>query len=219
MNKNLLSVLLVICCFTLLSACSPNSEAQPDGYSSYYNQNELGAYDNYSGYNDGMTSYDSYNMYDEPVPVRPRNSYKGYRDGFIPENEQVNRTDSQEVADRLVELATRIDHVNDATAVVLGRYAVVGIDIDAKLDRSKAGTVKYSVAEALKADPRGAYAIVTADPDTNFRLREMGKEVREGHPVAGIMEELAEIVGRLMPQVPRSVQQPENPDGTPVSPE
>lgn len=133
--------------------------------------------------------------------------------------ESNNRTDSQEVADRLVKLATSVDQVKDATAVVLGRYAVVGLDLDAKLDRSKVGSIKYSVAEALKADPKGAYAVVTADPDITFRLREMGKEIREGRPVAGIMEELAGIVGRLMPQIPRTVEEPENPEGTPRSPE
>lgn len=116
--------------------------------------------------------------------------------------------EAEEVAERLVTLATKIDKVNDATAVVVGRWAVVGIDLDATLDRSEVGTVKYSVAEALKADPVGAYAIVTADVDINQRLREMNQQIRDGQPIQGIMEELADIVGRLMPQFPRNVDEP-----------
>jgi YhcN/YlaJ family sporulation lipoprotein len=113
---------------------------------------------------------------------------------------------SQEVSQHLVGLATGIPGVEDATAVVLGPYAVVGIDVDRTLDNSRVGSIKYSVAEALKNDPNGKNAVVTADPDTTERLRQMGKQIRQGHPIAGIVNELAGIVGRLMPQVPHSLQ-------------
>jgi YhcN/YlaJ family sporulation lipoprotein len=129
-----------------------------------------------------------------------------------PQSPNRKNREAQKVAQRLVSLATKVDNVNDATAIVAGRWAVVGIDVDAKLDRSRVGSIKYSVAEALKADPKGAYAIVTADIDTNYRLRQMAQEMRDGKPVAGVMDELAAIVGRLMPQVPRQVQDPDTVD-------
>lgn len=112
-------------------------------------------------------------------------------------------------AERLVQLASRVRNVNDATAVVLGKWAVVGIDVNAHLDRSEIGVIKYSVAEALKEDPQGATALVTADPDLVQRLREMAADIRNGRPVAGIAEELADIVGRIIPQAPRDVQKRE----------
>jgi YhcN/YlaJ family sporulation lipoprotein len=108
-------------------------------------------------------------------------------------------------AQRLVELANRVPDVNRATAIVLGKTAIVGIDVDAKLDRPRVGTIKYTVAEALKKDPQGASAIVTADPDVVQRIREMNEDVRKGRPIAGFAEELADIAGRLVPQLPRSV--------------
>ncbi|MFS0558598.1 YhcN/YlaJ family sporulation lipoprotein [Brevibacillus sp. 179-C9.3 HS] len=113
---------------------------------------------------------------------------------------------SQATADRLVQLATRVKRVQNATAMVMGKYAVVGITVDPNLDRPEVGVIKYTVAEALKADPQGANAVVTADPAIVQRLREMGEDIRRGHPVSGISEELADIVGRIMPQLPRSVQ-------------
>ncbi len=113
---------------------------------------------------------------------------------------------SQEISRHLVGLATGIPGVEDATAVVLGPYAVVGIDVDRKLDNSRVGSIKYSVAEALKNDPNGKNAVVTADPDVVERLRQMGRQIRQGHPIGGIANELAGIVGRLMPQVPHSLQ-------------
>lgn len=117
----------------------------------------------------------------------------------------------QAKAERLVRLATGVKNVKDATAVVAGRWAVVGIDVDAHLDRSEVGVIKYSVAEALKEDPQGASALVTADPDIVQRLREMAADIRRGRPVAGVAEELADIVGRIIPQAPRDVQQQEQP--------
>jgi YhcN/YlaJ family sporulation lipoprotein len=139
--------------------------------------------------------------------------FEGLNEGTkAPQSPNRKNREAQKVAQRLVSLATKVDNVNDATAIVAGRWAVVGIDVDAKLDRSRVGSIKYSVAEALKADPKGAYAIVTADIDTNYRLRQMAQEMRDGKPVAGVMDELAAIVGRLMPQVPRQVQDPDTAD-------
>lgn len=116
--------------------------------------------------------------------------------------ENVDQKTGQEISKRLVTLATSIPNVHDATAVVLGRYAIVGIDVNSKLDRSQVGTIKYAVAESLKKDPYGAKAIVVADADTTERLREINTDIRKGRPIRGIMEELADVAGRLIPEVP-----------------
>ncbi len=51
----------------------------------------------------------------------------------------VDRKTGQQISKRLVTLATSIPNVNDATAVVIGKYAIVGIDVDSKLERSQVG--------------------------------------------------------------------------------
>ncbi|KLV28172.1 putative lipoprotein YlaJ [Niallia circulans] len=117
-------------------------------------------------------------------------------------NQRVDRKTGQDIAKRLVALATSIDNVNDATAVVIGKYALVGIDINADLDRSEVGSIKYAVAESLKNDPDGANAVVIADPDINARLKEIGEDIQNGKPIQGIFNELADISGRLIPEVP-----------------
>lgn len=108
-------------------------------------------------------------------------------------------------ADRLAKLATKVPHVNDATVIVFGKTAIVGIDINAKLDRPRVGTIKYTVAEALKKDPQGATAVVVADPDIVQRLREMNQDIKRGRPIAGFAEELADIAGRFVPQMPNDI--------------
>ncbi|USG67525.1 YhcN/YlaJ family sporulation lipoprotein [Brevibacillus ruminantium] len=117
----------------------------------------------------------------------------------------------QATADRLVQLASRVPNVNGATAVVLGKYAVVGINVNPHLDRPEVGVIKYSVAEALKEDPQGATALVTADPGLVQRVREMAADMRRGRPIAGIAEELGDVVGRIIPQAPSNVKKKEEP--------
>ncbi|WP_337193721.1 YhcN/YlaJ family sporulation lipoprotein [Halobacillus litoralis] len=112
--------------------------------------------------------------------------------------EKKNMT-SQQAARHLAKLAVQVPDVHDATALVLGNYVVVGIDVDKDLDRSRVGVIKYSVAEALKHDPYGKQAAVIADADGVERIRGLGQKMAEGHPVEAVTDELSQIVGRYMP--------------------
>ncbi|MDQ0215192.1 YhcN/YlaJ family sporulation lipoprotein [Oikeobacillus pervagus] len=130
-------------------------------------------------------------------------------------NKDVDRESGQKIARHLEKLATSIPNVRGATAVVIGNYAVVGINVDANTERSQVGTIKYSVAESLKEDPHGAMAVVVADPDVNARLKEIQNDIQNGQPIQGITNELADIVGRLMPEIPKNLVEPQNPDRAP----
>jgi YhcN/YlaJ family sporulation lipoprotein len=120
--------------------------------------------------------------------------------------------DPAAVARHLEELAKSVPGVKDARCVVFGNTAVVGIDVDETLDRSRVGTLKYSVAEAFRKDPYGIDAFVTADMDLNERIREIRADIEAGHPVAGFVEELTDIIGRIMPQLPRDVELKDPPE-------
>ena len=115
------------------------------------------------------------------------------------DNQNLN---NQEIASHLASLATEVPDVRDAAAIIAGPYAVVGIDIDEATERQRVGTIKYSVNEALQKDPYGKTAVVVADADLTERIREMGNKIQQGYPVAGVVDELAEIVSRYMPSFP-----------------
>ncbi|WP_059170006.1 YhcN/YlaJ family sporulation lipoprotein [Bacillus sp. FJAT-27445] len=121
----------------------------------------------------------------------------------------VDRKTGSRSARHLENLASTVPNVRGANAVVLGKYAIVGIDIDADTERSEAGVIKYSVVEALKEDPNGARAMVVADPDINARLKELSSDIKNGQPIQGIMYELADIAGRIIPEVPGKIVQPD----------
>ncbi|HAQ07462.1 MAG TPA: hypothetical protein DCR24_08085 [Bacillus bacterium] len=128
--------------------------------------------------------------------------------------QDVDRQSGQEISEHLVNLTTRIHNVDDAAAVVIGRYAIVGINVNAKMERSEVDTVKYTVAETLKKDPHGARAAVIADPDITARLREISEDIQNGAPIQGIMNELSDITGRIMPEVPADMIEPQPKNST-----
>lgn len=114
-----------------------------------------------------------------------------------------NKSNAQ-IARRLEKLATGVPDVKGANCVVFGNMAVVGINIDKRTDRAKAGSIKYAVAKALSKDRYGAKAIVTADADMTQRLRELGTDIRRGRPIRGFAQEMSDIIGRIIPQVPNN---------------
>ena len=128
--------------------------------------------------------------------------------------QEVDRDSGQDIAKHLVELATGLPNITDASAVVFGKYAIVGIDVKSNVERATVGSIKYSVAEALKKDPHGARAIVIADPDMTARLKEVQEDIKNGKPIQGIMTELADIAGRLMPEIPADIIEPRHQDST-----
>ena len=118
------------------------------------------------------------------------------------ESSSANNKNYTASADHLADLACRIKGVKKATALVVNKVAVVGITVDDKLERSRVGTIKYSVAEALKEDPRGATALVTADPGLVQRIREMNDDIHKGHPIAGNRRGIGRYCRENYPSIP-----------------
>lgn len=157
----------------------------------------------------------SCNMLQQSLDKHPRNTTNQTTPQPInvqnKQNDQFDWQQNKRVANHLVNLATRIHGVNDAMAVVFGNYTVVGIDVDEDLERSEVSSIKYSVAESLKDDPHGRRAIVIADPDLRARLQEVVEDIKSDRPIKGIMDELADITGRVMPELPRDLIEPKEP--------
>ncbi|SFD83274.1 sporulation lipoprotein, YhcN/YlaJ family [Lentibacillus persicus] len=122
------------------------------------------------------------------------------------------RLSNTEIAAHLSNVAADVPDVKNATSVVAGPYAVVGIDVDQDLDRSRVGSIKYTVLEALQKDPYGKTAVVVADGDVVERIRSMADKMAQGYPVQGVVDELSAIVGRYMPDFPINEDRPKEGD-------
>ncbi|WP_010270165.1 YhcN/YlaJ family sporulation lipoprotein [Paenibacillus senegalensis] len=127
----------------------------------------------------------------------------------------------EEVAAHLEGIVKSLPQVEDAHCVVLGNMAIVGINVQPGLDRARVDSIKYSAAEALKKDPYGVNSLVTADLDLDQRIREVRDDINQGRPLSGLAEELGDIIGRIMPQIPRDINPVEPPPAntnTPAAP-
>lgn len=131
----------------------------------------------------------------------PSNNVNNVRSQSVKQQSVTNLDHNEHIA-HLEKLATGIEGVNNAHVVIMGNTAIVGIDVDADLERSRVGTIKFSVAEALRNDPYGVNAMVTADIDLNERIQEIKNDIIAGKPFTGIAEELSDIIGRIVPQIP-----------------
>lgn len=156
-----------------------------------------------------MTGCQNTNRENTLSPEEPNSQYMRISDQNQADR---NSLDNEELAIHLANVASDVPNVNNATAIIAGPYAVVGIDVDEHLDRSRVGTIKYSVSEALQHDPYGKTAVVIADGDITERIRLMGMKIREGYPIQGVVDELSDIVGRYMPEFPLNENRPTNPD-------
>ncbi|AZN40505.1 YhcN/YlaJ family sporulation lipoprotein [Paenibacillus albus] len=134
----------------------------------------------------------------------PQNDNRVRAQQSAPQKKQISN--SKQVAAHLESLARGVPGVKAAHCVVFKNTAVVGIDVAGNLDRSRVGTIKYAVAEAFRKDPYGIDAVVTADMDLSTRLKEVQADIKRGRPFAGMAEEMADIIGRIVPQLPRDVQ-------------
>lgn len=142
---------------------------------------------------------------DTPKNLQAENTQKiSTKDSHI-DIHSIQEMTNNEKADYLSTLAASAPQVNGATSLVLGDLAIVAIDVDRSLDESRVGTIKYTVAESLKKDPQGANAFIIADPDLTRRVVEVKNSIENGEPITGVLTELSNIVGRLVPEMPQMI--------------
>ncbi len=182
-----LTMVLLAGCGTANNNASPSPRNQTNGQTNNTTAQSLNgnrglATDNVDGWGPGITNR-----------------------GDAADNTQGNAQVDTSTANHLKSLAESVPGVKNANCVVMGNTAVVGLNVDGNLDRAEVGTIKYTVAEALQKDPAGANALVTADLDITNRIADLGRHIQEGHPIAGLVSELADIVGRIIPQLPKDV--------------
>lgn len=137
------------------------------------------------------------NIYDNYGPKAiPNDAVKKYPNGTYPFNEKTARPSGStnmdnNVANRLARIAADIDGVTKATAVVNGKEAVVGIDVDPRKNRT---TVENNVLLAVrKGDP--AYTIhITSNANLNQRIRTLNDQMKAGHPIRTIGQDFSTII-------------------------
>lgn len=104
------------------------------------------------------------------------------------------------IANKISNAAMKVQGVNNATTVIAGTTAYVGIDQKAGTEESETERIKREVSEAAKnAEPRLTNVYVSSDADTVTRIRKVAEGLATGQPLSAFDREIAEIVKRMSP--------------------
>lgn len=172
-------------------AAAPNNTNRTQNYGVNQYQPNAAAPRNYDGFYPYNTQYNGMQPYGTYTP----NANTGF---------QPNGTEShnQALADRIVNTATNVPGVTRATAVVNGKDAVIGLDVT-NMTKSRA-MIERDVANAVRKAVPGCNVHVTADRTLHQRISTLDSQVRSGHPV----RTLAQDVGTLITDIGRAVTAP-----------
>ena len=148
------------------------------------------------GYNtpDGLAPYTYDNDRDNGILFNRDNRFNANRYGYMDNNglDRFNanrfndnryRTNANEDAERMANLAAKIKGVDDATVVISGRNAYVGLDLEDQVQTRNSTAVESQVNRTLRKFANRYDIRITSDADTFGRLRDIGDGVRNGTPL------------------------------------
>jgi YhcN/YlaJ family sporulation lipoprotein len=130
-----------------------------------------------------------------PTPIPQQN--------VPPQNQEQIPTDPTELnklAQNLAKEAAKVNGVKDATVVITGNTALVGLDLAANTPTQQINSIQEQVANTIKqADQRIKNVSVTADADLTTRIRNIGQEIANGKPISGFAQEIDDLIKRIGP--------------------
>ncbi len=173
LKKQLVLFLSVFLVFSL-AACTTNQGTSPNvttkGVTPYANDRNL--INNNNGYNYG---------YNPAYPYNYNGRYNTYN--YTPygtPNRTNNMTNMNAEASRMASLATQVKGVRDATVVIAGRNAYVGLNIDNNLSSTTGRAIEQEVVRKLASYARNYTIRVTSDATMFGRIRDINTGLRQG---------------------------------------
>ncbi|NLT96119.1 MAG: YhcN/YlaJ family sporulation lipoprotein [Clostridia bacterium] len=135
----------------------------------------------------------------------PNNDRTEKRQVEINDRERDNLTENnnQKKASQLAERITdQIQGINAATVILANGVAYVGIDLNADYSGNKADDVKKETARLVKEyDADIDKVFITEDADTFTRMREIARDIENGKPLTGFLDELHNMFRRVTPSM------------------
>ncbi|WHH58879.1 YhcN/YlaJ family sporulation lipoprotein [Petroclostridium sp. X23] len=146
-------------------------------------RNDINDYPNYGNNMYGNDMTDSVGRDDVP---RAQGNYTGL-------NTNANTT-AQNIANQL----SAMDNVEDATVVISGNTALVGVDIKDNYNNHE--QLKSNMVQKVKSmAPNVTNVAITESPDLYERITNLSRDMRNGTVMQGLSNEFTEIVNRITP--------------------
>ena len=105
-------------------------------------------------------------------------------------------------AEKIAKKVSSLNDVNNATVVISGNTALVGVNMKNNLEGKMTNDLKNKVEKTVRnTDTNIKNVSVTADADLYKRLSNMARDVRTGKPISGFAKEIQEILRRITPSM------------------
>ena len=111
-------------------------------------------------------------------------------------------TNLSDRADKIANNVANLKEVNDATVIISGNTAIVGVDIKNQIEGNLTTNLKKKVESTVRnTDKNIKNVTVTADADIFQRIQNIGRDIRTGKPISGFGNEIEEIIRRITPSM------------------
>lgn len=105
-------------------------------------------------------------------------------------------------ARKIADNVENLENVNNATVVITGNTAIIGVDINNNLEGKITDDLKEEIRKtAINTDKEVEKVSITADADLYTRIRNMSRDIQDGSPVSNFDDEIREILRRITPDM------------------
>ncbi|SMO49764.1 YhcN/YlaJ family sporulation lipoprotein [Melghirimyces algeriensis] len=145
------------------------------------------------------------------APQRPEETRQGVERPDNPQrvryNDQADRDmnrnrvgQAMRVADNVADSVARLDAVDSATVMVTDRTAYVGVMLENDYNGGMTSKIKDRISKRVrKVDPSINRVFVSANPDFVDQMGDYARDLRNGRPVSGLMQQFTDLVERTFP--------------------
>ncbi|MEH7083065.1 YhcN/YlaJ family sporulation lipoprotein [Neobacillus drentensis] len=115
-------------------------------------------------------------------------------------NVRNNNQTKTRLADRAVDKVINLSEVDDAVIIVNDNNAYVAAKLDRSSRNELTSDIKNKISRAVKSvDENIDNVYISVNPDFYDRMNTYSRDIRNGRPVAGFMDEFSDIIRRVFP--------------------
>lgn len=109
------------------------------------------------------------------------------------------RMETTEMAERIADIAAKVDGVDRSVVVVISNMALVGITLEREETAAKGEKeIKEEVARQIEdREPSIVNAYVSANPDLVKQLRDISQGIQEGEPISAFFDQITDVLNRM----------------------
>ncbi|NLZ38463.1 MAG: YhcN/YlaJ family sporulation lipoprotein [Firmicutes bacterium] len=105
--------------------------------------------------------------------------------------------ETTELAERIADIATDVDGVDNSVVVVISNMALVGITLE-RDSAAQEKEIKKEVAKRIEdREPSIVNAYVSANPDLVKQLQDISRGIQRGEPISSFFDQITDVLSRM----------------------